>query len=46
MDGDPQDGFVIGNVKAVRSQPGRGIYLTDRTRTSVQIALPETANLN
>jgi DNA segregation ATPase FtsK/SpoIIIE, S-DNA-T family len=41
MDGDPGDGFIVGNVKAAPSPPGRGTYVIDRARVGVQIALPK-----
>lgn len=38
MDGDRGEGAIIGDTKAAKFPPGRGIYVTDRLVAPVQIA--------
>jgi hypothetical protein len=41
MDGDPGEGPIIGDtIKAQPSDPGRGLYVTDRVVAAVQVAMP------
>ncbi|BBX88240.1 hypothetical protein MAUB_64410 (plasmid) [Mycolicibacterium aubagnense] len=40
MDGDPADGPVIEDVRAQKSVPGRGLYLTEAGTAALQFGLP------
>lgn len=42
MDGDRAEGPIIGETKAERFEPGRGIYVTDTLSAPVQIATTES----
>jgi hypothetical protein len=44
MDGDPDEGPIIGNTKALPADPGRGLYVTDRVVAPVQIAFPASTH--
>ncbi|ORV96893.1 hypothetical protein AWC13_18035 [Mycobacterium kubicae] len=44
MDGDPDEGPIVGKTKAVPADPGRGLYVTDRMVAPVQIAFPASAH--
>ncbi|WP_136246380.1 type VII secretion protein EccCb [Mycobacterium intracellulare] len=44
MDGDPDEGFIVGKTKAMPADPGRGLYVTDRVVAPVQIAFPESTH--
>ncbi|MBY0442812.1 MAG: cell division protein FtsK, partial [Mycobacteriaceae bacterium] len=41
MDGDRAEGAIIGDTKAAKFPPGRGIYVTDKLVAPVQIAVAE-----
>jgi len=41
MDGDRAEGAIIGETKAAKFLPGRGVYVTDRLVAPVQIAVSE-----
>lgn len=44
MDGDPDEGPIIGHTKAAPADPGRGLYVTDRVVAPVQVAFPASTH--
>ncbi|WP_217809332.1 type VII secretion protein EccCb [Mycobacterium simiae] len=44
MDGDADEGPIVGHTKAMPADPGRGLYVTDRVVAPVQIAFPASTH--